>query len=465
MVKKNWRKQIGVALATGVLVGVLPMRLFTLYANAAKVPIPGDEEVEEVLDEWKERYPEGSTWDSPADAAPRSDHSLGSREYYELEGLRDDFAYGEADIELPDGFSAYPMGFSICDQFIATLENEVYGDLTMYSHYDISNLQVGDMIGTTAMVTAIKGDDIYMAQLKGNTVHWNVKTTRSKLDGSVIYGHIPPAGEDPYDNMKILRTNLGLLLEWEYLHHTDTQIQWSSSDPSVAMVEVYKEASLGHQDFVTVTEHGTGTTEIRAYARGYYATYTYTSKGDNNGFTKATSLREVDGETRYYENGKWMSEKRGFVKHGFDTYLIVDGVVDTTANGLVQDEEHPDTWYYCAEGRAQTQYTGLAEYDGEWFYINRGKLDTTMSAYVSYDGGLFYVGAGRIMKEVSGLAQDPKGSDWYYLADGQAQTQYTGLAYYDGAWFYVIKGKLAENYSGSVMYDGATFLVVNGMVR
>ncbi|MBR3103604.1 MAG: hypothetical protein IKH46_07250, partial [Lachnospiraceae bacterium] len=85
--------------------------------------------------------------------------------------------------------------------------------------------------------------------------------------------------------------------------------------------------------------------------------------------------------------------------------------------------------------------------------------------FVEYDGGLFFVGAGRIMTEVNGLAMDPQGTDWYYLANGQAQTQYTGLAQYDGEWFYVVNGKLATDYTGTVEYDGAEFNVVSGMVR
>ena len=45
-------------------------------------------------------------------------------------------------------------------------------------------------------------------------------------------------------------------------------------------------------------------------------------------------------------------------------------------------------------------------------------LERRIAAYIEYDGGLFYVVAGRILKEVSGLAQDPNGPDWYYLAEG-----------------------------------------------
>ena len=84
------------------------------------------------------------------------------------------------------------------------------------------------------------------------------------------------------------------------------------------------------------------------------------------------------------------------------------------------------------------------------------------------DGGLFAVAAGRIVSEYSGLMQDPENpvnGDWYFFANGQAQTQYTGLAMYDNAWFYVVNGKLAVDYTGTVDYDGATFDVENGMVK
>ena len=69
------------------------------------------------------------------------------------------------------------------------------------------------------------------------------------------------------------------------------------------------------------------------------------------------------------------------------------------------------------------------------------------------------------IREVNGLAKDPNGPDWYYLAEGQAQTQYTGLAMYDGEWFYVVDGKLAVDYYRTVEYDGASFEVVAGMVQ
>lgn len=48
-----------------------------------------------------------------------------------------------------------------------------------------------------------------------------------------------------------------------------------------------------------------------------------------------------------------------------------------------------------------------------------------------YEDGLFLVVEGKLETGKSGLVQDPYNPDiWYFLANGQAQTQYTGLAMY-----------------------------------
>ena len=172
-----------------------------------------------------------------------------------------------------------------------------------------------------------------------------------------------------------------------------------------------------------------------------------------------------DGSLHVYSFHKVNDQYSGMALYKGSLFFVVNGKIAEQANGLMQDPNHPEDWYFCANGQVQGGYTGLAEYDGEWFYIEDGMLNTSLAAYVPYDGGLFYVAAGRILREVNGLAQDPEGSDWYYLAEGQAQTQYTGLAMYDGEWFYVVRGKLASNYTGTVSYDGSEFWVENGQLR
>ena len=96
--------------------------------------------------------------------------------------------------------------------------------------------------------------------------------------------------------------------------------------------------------------------------------------------------------------------------------------------------------------------------------MQEGKLDTTYAGIVEYDGRLFMVAAGRLLSEYDGLIQDPNTKLWYYVAGGQV-VDYTGLVLYDGSWFYVVEGELAEDFTGEVEYDGHTFHVENGMVR
>lgn len=178
---------------------------------------------------------------------------------------------------------------------------------------------------------------------------------------------------------------------------------------------------------------------------------------------------EEDASWVYVKDGKRDQTFKGYVDYADSKFYVENGNLKTDLNGVMIDgEANPLVWYFCSNGQVQTQHVGLAEYDGAWFYIENGKVATDMNAFVDYNGGKFAVGAGRIIKEYSGLMQDPQNpqtGDWYYFADGQAQTQYTGLAMYDDVWFYVVNGKLAQDYTGNVDYDGSTFYVENGMVK
>ena len=158
---------------------------------------------------------------------------------------------------------------------------------------------------------------------------------------------------------------------------------------------------------------------------------------------------ETDGLWHYYKEGVEVKDKYGYVDYEGGKFLVANGVVATQINGLAQDPEHGADWYYLANGQAQTQYTGLAYYDGEWFYIENGKFVITYNGFLDYDGGRFVVAAGRIQKSLNGLWQysDEIGGDntWYFIANGQAQLQYTGTTYYDGQWFTLENGKLVTN--------------------
>ncbi|MBR3105036.1 MAG: leucine-rich repeat domain-containing protein [Lachnospiraceae bacterium] len=217
------------------------------------------------------------------------------------------------------------------------------------------------------------------------------------------------------------------------------------------------EAEMEYERLIAVPQEGNAIVKNENGSMEYYR--------DGEKQNNYLGLICAENEWYYIVDGIVDDKKNGFIDYEGGKFLIVNGKLETNSNGLVMDSENSKDWYFCSNGQVQLQHTGLAQYDGEWFYVNNGKLDVTLADYVEYDGGLFFVGAGRIMTEVNGLAKDPDGPDWYYLSNGQAQIQYTGLALYDGEWFYVIAGKLAEDYTGPVDYDGETFNVVSGMVK
>ena len=204
------------------------------------------------------------------------------------------------------------------------------------------------------------------------------------------------------------------------------------------------------------------------FAITHFSTFALAEK-KVGGDEKGAVLKKEDGNFVCYVDGVRDDSYIGYADYDGSKFYVENGSIKTTLNGVMIDSNsNPLVWYFCSNGQVQTQHVGLAEYDGEWFYIENGKVATDMNAFVKYDGGLFAVGAGRIIGEYNGLMQDPQNpptGDWYFFANGQAQTQYTGLAMYDGKWFYVVKGKLAVDYTGTIDYDGATFNVVGGMVQ
>lgn len=222
------------------------------------------------------------------------------------------------------------------------------------------------------------------------------------------------------------------------------------------LLEIYIPASVttivGLPNTKIVTIYG----ESGSYAEKY-------AKENGLDFKEGTRFETVGEEVRYIQNGIWNPNRTGYVNYAGGKFYIENGLL-SKRSGLVNDGGTAD-WYYLANGAAQIQYTGLAEYDGAWFYVNQGKLNTELNAFVEYDGGMFFVGAGRIITEANGLAMDPAGSGkWYFLANGQVQNQYTGLALYDNHWFYVEKGRFRNDYTGNVVHNGATFHVVNGQL-
>ena len=260
-------------------------------------------------------------------------------------------------------------------------------------------------------------------------------------------------------------------------------------------VGIYTECTICHKNVVALkdpvddnlvatvtsvtapTYDRTGTELLKAGTVGLKITYT---RKDNTVVTAETNVAyidktgvkipdelksglelDLDGEYRYYVNGKFDSTFRGIVDYDGKQFLVNNGMLAKTAQGL---HAVGDKFYFLANGQVQTQHTGLAMYDGESFYVVNGVMDVNKNGIVDYNGGKFAFAAGRLATEANGVWQDPSTGKWYFLANGQVQTQHSGVALYDGEFFYIQKGELAKDYKGTITYNGAKFNVVEGQL-
>lgn len=236
-----------------------------------------------------------------------------------------------------------------------------------------------------------------------------------------------------------------------------------STDLAVYAEDVQEEEST---EIVEVTEEAEQDGSIGDSATEKIIDYTQEQSADSMPVALQTEVKNGlvnEGNVfKYYENNVWIRNKYGFVEYNDNTFLVANGVL-AKVNGLVNDPNGTKyDWYFCAEGRVVKQHSGFCLYDGKWFLVKNGKLENDATGFYEYDGGLFYMAEGRLLKEANGLMQDPRTKAWYFCANGQAQTSYTGLALYNGTWFYVEEGYFDPTYWGFIEYNGRVYEIDNG---
>ena len=210
--------------------------------------------------------------------------------------------------------------------------------------------------------------------------------------------------------------------------------------------------------------------ESDGYSQSLPVEFTVSKEIDGKTFTEEDdpanheiSFVNVDGRLLYMVDGVQDTEKYGFVDYNGSKFLVANGEVVKSKNGLAQDPENPGDWYFVAGGQVTTNVTKLVMYDGSTFYVKNGKLDNSVNGFLKYDTGLFFVSKGRVVKTANGLVQDPnKREDWYFTANGQVQKKKTGVVIYNKAGFYVNQGKLDTGFNGDVPYAGKTVRIRKG---
>ena len=199
-----------------------------------------------------------------------------------------------------------------------------------------------------------------------------------------------------------------------------------------------------------------------AFGDDRYEIFTFVTDG-------YTLHNDPDGKWRVYSGDSFVDDYNGLLAYGGGEFFITNGILCSEANGL---NLYEGKWYFLSQGQVQRQWTGFAEYDNHWFYIRDGVLDESANGLYYYDGEYFLLAAGKVLDQYNGLWQNtfPSTSygsiaeegEWYFLANGQVQRYFSGVAMYDGAFFVVTNGRFENDYNGEIDYDNHKFTVVNG---
>ena len=174
----------------------------------------------------------------------------------------------------------------------------------------------------------------------------------------------------------------------------------------------------------------------------------------------------ADGSLCDYYNVIRGSKKHGFpgliVEHAFlsnqsDAEKYLNSDAKLTALG-VADAKGIAAYYGLSVGTGQLERQG----NGDWYMMHNGQIDTNYNSLAYYQGYWYVVSNGVLNRNFTGLYKYQ--GNWYYAKNGTVDFNYTGLAKNSAGWFYVDDGRINWAYSGLVKGDAGWFYVRSGKV-
>lgn len=123
-----------------------------------------------------------------------------------------------------------------------------------------------------------------------------------------------------------------------------------------------------------------------------------------------------------------------------------------------------------ADAKGIAQYYGLQygqgelkkQDDGSWHYMHDGQTDTSFNDLLYYQGYWYVISNGVLNRNYTGLYKYR--GNWYYVKDGVVDFHYTGLASNSSGWFYVENGSINWKFTGMCKGEKGWFYVKKGKV-
>ncbi len=149
---------------------------------------------------------------------------------------------------------------------------------------------------------------------------------------------------------------------------------------------------------------------------------------------------------------------------------IIKSSVTKTSGFTYDDLSQSGQWLYNMLGGKGTVKKAS---DGNWYYYDaNGNKDTSYTGFATNSNGKWYVENGKVTFKKQGILKDEKGalgstSNWYYVIESKVQTSFTGLSNFSNAngWWYIKSGKVDFSHNGVDKNCNGWWYVTGGKVQ
>ena len=162
---------------------------------------------------------------------------------------------------------------------------------------------------------------------------------------------------------------------------------------------------------------------------------------------------------------------RGSKKHGFPGLIVEHAFLSNQSDAeKYLNSDAKLTALGVADAKGIAAYYGLSvgtgqlerQENGDWYMMHNGQIDTNYNSLAYYQGYWYVVSNGVLNRYFTGLYKYQ--GNWYYVKNGTVDFHYTGLAKNSAGWFYVDDGKINWNYNGLAKGNAGWFYVRSGKV-
>ena len=162
---------------------------------------------------------------------------------------------------------------------------------------------------------------------------------------------------------------------------------------------------------------------------------------------------------------------RGSKKHGFPGLIVEHAFLSNQSDAeKYLNSDAKLTALGVADAKGIAAYYGLSvgtgqlerQENGDWYMMHNGQIDTNYNSLAYYQGYWYVVSNGVLNRNFTGLYKYQ--GNWYYVKNGTVDFHYTGLAKNSAGWFYVDEGKINWNYNGLAKGNAGWFYVRSGKV-